>query len=107
MAAERIYLDHAATTPLDRSVVEAMAPFWYERFGNPSSVHAFGRASRNAIDDARDELAAVLGAAAREVVFTGSGTEADNMALRGVLERWSDELGRHIVVSAIEHDAVL
>ncbi|MFN2581364.1 MAG: cysteine desulfurase family protein [Candidatus Dormibacteria bacterium] len=102
-----IYLDHAATTPIDPAVVTVMAPFWSERSGNPSSVHAAGRAARSAIDSARDALADVLRCAARELVFTGSGTEADNLALRGALERWGNERGRHIVVSALEHDAVL
>ena len=102
-----IYLDHAATTPVDPEVLRSMLPHLGERYGNPSSVHAAGRAARNAIDAARDELAAVLGCAQREIVLTGSGTEADNLALRGVLERWGQERGRHIVVSAIEHDAVL
>jgi cysteine desulfurase len=103
----QIYLDHAATTPLDSSVFAAMQPFLSDVFGNPSSVHAEGRAARNAVDDARDRLAAVLHCAQRELIFTGSGSEADNLALRGALERWGTERGRHIVVSAIEHDAIL
>jgi cysteine desulfurase len=102
-----IYLDHAATTPLSAAAREAMLPYLDGDFGNPSSVHAAGRTARNAVDAARDRLAAVLGCAHREVVFTGSGTEADNLALRGVLARRGSERGRHLVVSAIEHDAVL
>jgi cysteine desulfurase len=102
-----VYLDHAATTPPAPEVRDAMLPFLGNRFGNPSSVHAWGRQARAAVDEARDRLAAVLGGAHREVVFTGSGSEADNLALRGTLERWSGELGRHLVVSALEHDAVL
>jgi cysteine desulfurase len=102
-----IDLDHAATTPLARPVLDEMLPYLTTTQGNPSSVHRAGRAARAAVDDARDRLATLLHCAQREIVFTGSGTEADNLALRGVLERWGAEHGRHIVVSAIEHDAVL
>jgi cysteine desulfurase len=104
---DAIYLDHAATTPLHPQVLDAMLPFLRGAHGNPSSVHAAGRAARTAVDAARDELAAALRCAAREIVFTGSGTEADNLAIRGALERHGAERGRHVVVSAIEHDAVL
>jgi cysteine desulfurase len=103
----RIHLDHAATTPLAGQVLDEMLPYLTTTQGNPSSVHGSGRAARSAVDAARDRLAAVLACAQREIVFTGSGTEADNLALRGVLERWGAERGRHLVVSAIEHDAVL
>jgi cysteine desulfurase len=103
----RIYLDHAATTPLAAEVLAEMLPYLTTTQGNPSSVHATGRAARAAVDAARDRLAAVLRSTQREIVFTGSGTEADNLALRGVLERWGAERGRHLVVSAIEHDGVL
>ncbi len=103
----RIHLDHAATTPLAPSVLEEMLPYLTTTQGNPSSVHESGRAARAAVDGARDRIAAVLGCAQREIVFTGSGTEADNLAIRGVLERWGPERGRHIVISAIEHDAIL
>jgi cysteine desulfurase len=102
-----IYLDHAATTPVAPSVLSEMLPYFNHIYGNPSSVHADGRAARRAVDTARDRLAAVLDCAQREIVFTGSGSEADNLAVRGVFDRWSGERGRHIVVSAIEHDAVL
>ncbi len=103
----RIYLDHAATTPLAAEVLDEMLPYLTTTQGNPSSVHATGRAARAAVDAARDRLAAVLWSTQREIVFTGSGTEADNLALRGVLERWGAERGRHLVVSAVEHDGVL
>src|ERR1700733_12703810 len=103
----RIHLDHAATTPLAPEVLEEMLPYLTSTQGNPSSVHESGRAARAAVDRSRDRIAAVLGCAQREIVFTGSGTEADNLAMRGVLERWSAENGRHLVVSAIEHDAIL
>jgi cysteine desulfurase len=103
----RINLDHAATTPVAPQVLEEMLPYLTTTQGNPSSVHASGRAARAAVDAARDRLAAVLGCAQREIVFTGSGTEADNLAIRGAVERWGGEVGRHIVVSAVEHEAVL
>src|ERR1700730_2560830 len=103
----RIYLDHAATTPLASEALHAMLPFLRDTTGNPSSVHAEGRSARAAVDAARDRVAAVLGCAHREIVFTGSGSEADNLALRGVVERWSSERGRHVIVASIEHDAVL
>jgi len=103
----RIHLDHAATTPVAARVLEEMLPYLTTTQGNPSSVHESGRAARAAVDGARDRLAAVLGCAQGEIVFTGSGTEADNLALRGVVERWHAERGRHVVVSAIEHEAVL
>ncbi|MGD0834630.1 MAG: cysteine desulfurase family protein [Candidatus Dormibacteria bacterium] len=104
---EPIYLDHAATTPLDPDVREAMLPWLGDGYGNPSSVHSLGRRARAAVDEARDRVAAAAGCAAREVVFTSGGTEADNLALRGILERWGPERGRHLVVSAVEHEAVL
>jgi cysteine desulfurase len=88
-------------------VVEAMLPFLREHWGNPSSAHDRGRRARAAIDDARDRLAAVLGCAPRELTFTSGGTEADNLAVRGALQRWGGERGRHVVVSAVEHEAVL
>jgi cysteine desulfurase len=103
----RIHLDHAATTPLAAEVLAEMLPYLTATQGNPSSVHESGRAARAAVDNARDRIAEVLGCAQREIVFTGSGTEADNLAIRGVLERWGAERGRHIVVSAVEHDAIL
>ena len=102
-----IYLDHPATTPLATEAREAMLAWLGERFGNPSSIHERGRRARAAVDDARDRVAAAAGCAAREVTFTSGGTEADNLAVRGVLERWGSERGRHLVVGAIEHDAVL
>ena len=103
----RIYLDHAATTPPAAAVVEAMLPLLRETWGNPSSPHATGRRARAAVDGARDRLAALLGGTPRELVFTAGGTEADNLAIRGTLARWGAERGRHVIVSAIEHEAVL
>ena len=100
-----IYLDHAATTPVRREVVDAMLPFLTEAYGNPSSAHAFGRAARAALDDAHDRLASSLGVEAREVVFTSGGTEANNLALKGAA--WAGKArGHRIVTSSIEHHAV-
>ncbi|NLZ43345.1 MAG: cysteine desulfurase NifS [Clostridia bacterium] len=104
---ERIYLDHAATTPVDPRVVEAMIPYFTANFGNPSSIYQEGRAAKKAIEESREKVAALLGAAdAREVIFTGSGSEADNLAITGVA--WAHrKKGNHIITSAIEHHAVL
>lgn len=102
-----IYLDHAATTPVRHEVFEAMTPFYGPRFGNPSSVHRWGREARAALDEARERVAACLGAAPDEVCFTSGGTEADNLAILGGW-RVLREKGRKAVVSTpIEHKAVL
>ena len=103
-----VYLDHAATTSLRPEVREAMLPYFADQFGNPSSVHRWGRQARNALEQARERLAASIGAGRREVVFTGGGTEADNLA---VLGRWrsacrTDGNAGAVVCSAIEHKAV-
>jgi len=103
---ERIYLDHNATTPLDPRVFAAMASALQGNFGNPSSAHWFGQQARAAMDDAREQVAGFLGAIPAEIVFTGSGTESDNMALRGAA-RSAPGTRRKIVVTAIEHHAVL
>jgi len=103
----RIYLDHAATTPVAPQVVEAMAPYWSEIFGNTLSSHAFGLAAASALEQARQTVADVLGCHPAEILFTGSGTEADNLALRGVA--WAARQsgrGNHIVTIPIEHHAV-
>jgi cysteine desulfurase len=103
-----IYLDHAATTPVDERVVAAMLPYFTERFGNPSSIHRFGRAALEALDDAREAVSAVLGASRKEIIFTGGGSEADNLAIKGVaLAQREAGKGAHIITSAIEHHAVL
>jgi cysteine desulfurase len=101
-----IYLDHAATTPLDPEVLEAMLPYFGEIYGNPSSVYTPGRKARAALDDARDILARVLGCESRELIFTSGGSEADNLAVRGVASRNRDR-GNHIICSQVEHHAVL
>jgi cysteine desulfurase len=101
-----VYLDHSATTPLDPEVLQAMMPYLTEEFGNASSVYGLGQRARQAIDQARDEVAAFYGVVAKEVIFTSGGTEGDNFAFRGIAERNGDR-GRHIVTTTIEHDAVL
>lgn len=101
----RVYLDHSATTPADPRVVEAMLPYLMERYGNASSVHHFGQDARAAVDRARREVATLIGARPNEVVFLSGGTEANNLAIRGVAES-SEGFGRHIITSQIEHSAV-
>lgn len=103
---QRIYLDYAATTPVRPEVLEAMLPFYQGGGYNPSSVHAEGRAARAALDNARERIARILGAKAKEIVFTGSGSEADNLAIAGVARATRDR-GRHLVSVATEHHAVL
>ena len=102
-----VYLDHAATTPVRAEVLDAMQPFFGARFGNPSSMHRWGREARTALDEARERLARCLGAANDEVVFTSCGTEADNMALIGVWRAGHAAGRRAVVTSPIEHKAVL
>ncbi|KKB72621.1 MULTISPECIES: cysteine desulfurase family protein [Bacillus] len=103
---ERIYLDHAATSPTDPRVVEKMLPYFTENFGNPSSIHSFGREGRKWIDDARAMIAGEIGARENEIVFTSGGTEADNMAILGSAQANKDK-GKHIITTKIEHHAVL
>ena len=106
---QRIYLDYNATTPLRSEVIDRMMPFLTDAFGNGSSIHAYGREARNAIDTAREQVAELIGAKSpSEIVFTGSGTEADNHAIKGLAElQKSRGAGNHIITSAVEHHAVL
>jgi cysteine desulfurase len=100
-----IYLDHAATTPIRLEALEAMLPYLGGAFGNPSSAHSFGRAARNALDEAHERLAAALGGSAREIVVTSGGTEANNLAIKGAA--WAGKASGHrLVMSAVEHHAV-
>ena len=100
-----VYLDHAATTPVRPEVLEAMLPFLAGTFGNPSSIHGFGRVAREALDDAHERLARSIGAEAREIVFTSGGTEANNLALKGAA--WAGKArGHRIVTTPVEHHAV-
>ena len=101
-----IYLDHAATTPVDPRVVEAMLPYFSQAYGNASSIYALGRAAHKALDEAREKIAAILGCRPTELIFTGSGSESDNLAIKGVAQA-SQKKGNHIITSAIEHHAVL
>jgi len=102
----KVYLDNAATTPLLPEVQEAMMPFLGEVFGNPSSLHDWGDVARQAVDAAREQVAQLIGANAEEVIFTGSGTESNNFAVKG-LALAQQSKGKHVVVSAIEHFSVL
>lgn len=101
----RVYLDNSATTPVDERVVAAMLPYLTEKFGNASSVHFFGQEARSAIDRARRQVAALIGARSNEVVFLSGGTEANNLAIRGVAEA-NVAHGKHIITSQIEHSSV-
>ena len=103
---KRIYMDNAATTRVTQPVLEAMMPYFSEVYGNPSSIHAFGREARKAIEAARNQVAAALGANPGEIYFTGCGTESDNWALRGTAYARKNK-GKHIITSAIEHHAIL
>ena len=103
----RIYLDHNATTPVDAHVADAMNDAVRGCFGNASSIHAFGQAAKAALDDARSAVADLLGARPNDVIFTGSGTEADNLSIRGVAEASLPAGRRRLIASAIEHEAVL
>lgn len=103
---DRIYLDHAATTPTRKEVVEAMMPYFYESYGNPSSIYSFASQNKEAVEDAREKVAKAIGASEREIFFTSGGTESDNWAIRGVAENYKSK-GNHIITTTIEHHAVL
>jgi cysteine desulfurase len=103
-----VYLDYAATTPLNAQVLSKMLPYFSETFGNPSSVHVFGQRAEAALENAREQVASSLNARAEEIVFTSGGTESDNLALRGAAHRQRSIFGKkHILVSPVEHPAVL
>lgn len=103
----RVYFDHNATTPLDPGVLEVVTRVLRDEFGNPSSVHHFGQRAKAVLDDARTEVARLIGGEPSEVVFTSGGTEADNFALRGVAEALEPTGRRHLIATTIEHEAVL
>lgn len=107
-AKQLIYMDYSATTPVDDRVIQAMIPYWRDEWGNPSSAHQFGQAAKLGLETARRSIANLLGAKSSEIVFTGSGSEADNLALRGVMH-YAQKTGRagHFIVSEIEHEAIL
>ncbi len=98
-------MDNSATTPIDKEVVEAMLPFLTEKFGNASSIHFFGQEARAAVDKARYQVAEIINARPNEIVFTSGGTEANNLAIRGLVEA-NEKYGKHIITSQIEHSAV-
>lgn len=103
---KQIYLDNAATTQVYPEVVEAMLPYFTEHYGNPSSVHGFAAEAKNGVDEARDTLAALIGAKTEEIYFTGGGSESDNWALKATAEAYSSK-GKHIITTKIEHHAIL
>jgi len=103
----RIYLDHNATTPVDSTVVDTVSNVLRDCYGNASSVHTFGQSAKALLDDARASVAALLGAQPAEIVFTGGGTESDNLAIRGAAGVYSPNGRRHLIASTIEHEAVL
>ncbi len=102
----QVYMDHSATTPVDHDVVEAMLPYFSEKFGNPSSLYTIGRQARRAIEESRQKVADLIGAKKEEIIFTGSGTESDNLAIKGIAYK-NRKKGDHIITSSIEHHAVL
>ncbi len=106
MGDKLIYLDHAATTPVKPEVLEAMLPYFTEKYGNASSIYSIGRESKKAIEEAREKVAKAIGAQTKEIFFTGSGTEADNWAIKGIAYA-NKSRGNHIITTSIEHHAVL
>jgi cysteine desulfurase len=106
MDGKPIYLDYNATTPIDPRVAEAMTPYLYDHFGNPSSPHPYGVEAKRAVESAREEIARLLGAEPDEITFTSGGTEANNMAIKGVAAAYRDG-GDHVITTAVEHPAVL
>jgi cysteine desulfurase len=102
----RIYLDHSATTPVDPEVAELIMKYYLESYGNPSSVHFFGRQVKKAVEEAREQVAQLIGAQAGEIIFTSGGTESDNLAIQGTV-RARGNRGKHLITTAIEHHAVL
>src|SRR3984893_12603641 len=105
LAMNRVYLDHNATTPVDPEVLDAMLPYFCAAYGNASSIHTFGQKARSAVESAREHVAALIGARAKEIVFTSGGTEADKHAIFGMAEAAGPSA--HIITTAIEHEAVL
>ncbi|MCD6468732.1 MAG: aminotransferase class V-fold PLP-dependent enzyme, partial [Thermoplasmata archaeon] len=106
----RIYLDNAATTPVDEEVVKEMLPYFTDYYGNPSSLHSLGGEVHNALEKARERVADILNAKGENIVFTGGGTEADNLAIKGVAYRNKEKRGSNgynIITTSIEHPAVL
>ncbi|WP_455964796.1 cysteine desulfurase NifS [Cloacibacillus porcorum] len=108
MAPREVYLDNSATTKVDPRVTEAMLPYFSEKYGNPNSLHKFGREARAAIDNARAQVASLINAKSTDIIFTGAGSEADNLAIKGAAWALKEKgKGSHIITSAIEHHAIL
>lgn len=108
MAKQFIYLDHGASTPVYPQVVEAMLPYWTEHYGNPSSKHEYGRSASRGLEQARRTIAELMQARPKEIVFTGCGSESDNLAVRGVMgAARAQGTGNHLITSCIEHEAVI
>src|SRR5690606_12301939 len=107
--AEILYIDNASTTPVDSRVLEAMLPYFTQTYGNPGSMHSTGLSGQLALDTARKKVAEILGAMEDEILFTGSGTESINMAIKGVAHHYGKKLnkGKHIITQKTEHHAVL
>src|SRR4030043_472640 len=107
---KKIYMDYAATTPVDEEVLKEMMPFFTKYFGNASSIHSFGRESFDAVENSRTQVANLLGSDEEEIIFTSGGTESDNLAIKGVAylnKEKRDSKGYNIITSEIEHPAVL
>lgn len=105
---KRIYMDHAATTPVDKAVLEAMMPYFSQKYGNASSIHGFGQEAKQALEQSRATVAGLINAHVDEIIFTSGGTESDNLAIRGAALAEKERTGRnHIITSRVEHDAVL
>lgn len=104
--AKQVYTDHSSTTPVDPSVLEAMLPFFSEKYGNPSSLYTIGRQAKKALEESRQKISDLIGAKKEEIIFTSSGTESNNLAIKGIALR-NREKGKHIITSSIEHHAAL
>jgi cysteine desulfurase len=103
---KKVYLDYNATTPLDPRVLEAMIPYMREEFGNPSSIHSYGRAGKTALDNSREQIAELLGARPKEIIFTSGGSESNNFAIKGIASQLRGK-GNHIITTQVEHASVL
>ena len=103
---KRIYMDHSATTPVAPEVMEAMLPYFSEKFGNASSMHSFGLEAKEALEESREKVAGLLGAKPEEIIFTSGGTESDNLALKGIARK-NQKSGKHIITTRVEHPAIL
>ena len=106
MTPRKVYLDNSATTQVDKRVLEATMPYFSETYGNPNSLHGWGRDAKKGIDKARQQVAELIGAESKEIIFTGGGSEADNLAIKGTAWALKDK-GRHIITSSIEHHAII